>query len=115
MTRCSERQPLRLRVPDTPQIAAAHALPFLHTPAAIGWDAPHSRPQITTSVTNRMASQKRHPRPPHEPEPPPENSIEPAQGPHAARVQSNRVSASATLRRNSYFVRLRSPPSTMPE
>src|SRR5205823_15005195 len=34
--------------------------------------------------------------------------------PHSARVQSNRVSASATLRRNSYFVRLRSPLSTVP-
>ena len=34
--------------------------------------------------------------------------------PPSARVQSNRVSASATLRRNSYFVRLRSPLSTSP-
>ena len=57
MTRCSERQRLRLRVPDTPRIAAAHALPFLHTPPAIGWDAPHSRAQITTSVTNRTATE----------------------------------------------------------
>jgi hypothetical protein len=57
MTRCSERQRLRLRVPDTPRIAAAHPLPFLHTPAAIGWDAPPSRAQITTSVTNRMATE----------------------------------------------------------
>jgi hypothetical protein len=57
MTRCSERQRLRLRVPDTPRIAAAHALPFLHTPAAIGWDAPLSRAQITISVTNRTATE----------------------------------------------------------
>ena len=57
MTRCSERQRLRLRVPDTPRIAVAHALPFLRTPAAIGWDAPHSRAQITTSVTNRTPTE----------------------------------------------------------
>jgi hypothetical protein len=57
MTRCSERQRLRLRVPDTPRIAAVHPLLFLHTPAAIAWDAPHSRAQITTSVTNRTATE----------------------------------------------------------
>lgn len=57
MIRCSDRQRLRLRVPDTPRIAAADALPFLHTPAAIGWDAPHSRAQITTSVPNRTATE----------------------------------------------------------
>jgi hypothetical protein len=34
--------------------------------------------------------------------------------PHSAHVQSNRVSASATLRRNSYFVHLRSPLSIVP-
>ena len=35
-------------------------------------------------------------------------------GLHSGYVQSNRVSASATLHRNSYFVRLRSPLSTTP-
>jgi hypothetical protein len=57
MTRCSEHQRLRLRVPDTPRIAAAHALPFLQTPAAIGCDAPHSRAQITTSILSRTATE----------------------------------------------------------
>ena len=55
------------------------------------------------SSVARPQSQKRHPRPRHDPKLAPQNSIEPAQGP-SPRVQSNRVSASATLRRNSYFV-----------
>jgi len=58
MIRCSERQRLRPRVPDTPRIAVARALPFLHAPARIGWDAPQSRPQITTSLPHRIAKAK---------------------------------------------------------
>jgi hypothetical protein len=57
MIRCSERQRLRPRVPDTPRIAVARALPFLHAPARIGWHAPQSRPQITTSLPHRIAKE----------------------------------------------------------
>ena len=39
MTRWNERQRLRLRVPVTPRIVAAHTLPFSGAPARIGCDA----------------------------------------------------------------------------
>ena len=62
MTRWNERQRLRLRVPVTPRIAAAHTLPLSGAPARIACDAsaitrPNHRPRHY-----RTAAQPKAPR-----------------------------------------------------
>jgi hypothetical protein len=77
---------------------------------------PQSPVQITAlGIIALLHSKECHARQHHEPARAPEKSIEPGHALHSARVQSNRVSASAALRRNSYFVRLRSPLSITPD
>jgi hypothetical protein len=49
MTLWRDRQRLRLRVPITPQVAAALALPFSGVPARMSRDAPSIKRQITAS------------------------------------------------------------------
>jgi hypothetical protein len=75
--------------------------------APISWTAPPlCRPSRPIALSGRH----------HTANGTPEKSIEPRAPPYhrPARVQSNRVSVAATRPKNSYFVRLRSPLSTMP-
>jgi hypothetical protein len=92
-TRLNEGQRLRLRVPVTPLIAAAHTWPFSCAPARIGCDA---------SEITRPNHCARHHRTAAQPRAPPQTATTSLRG-HLARVQSNRVSASVAFRRNSYI------------
>ena len=62
MTRWNERQRLRLRVPVTPRIAAAHTLPFSGSPARIGCDASAITRPNHRARHYRTAAQPRAPR-----------------------------------------------------
>jgi DnaJ domain len=62
MTRWNERQRLRLRVPVTPRITAAHTLPFSGSPARIGSDAPPITRPNHRPRHYRTAAQPRAPR-----------------------------------------------------
>ena len=66
MTRWNERQRLRLRVPVTPRIAAAHTLPFSGAPARIACDA---------SAITRPNHRARHYRTARQPRAPRETAI----------------------------------------
>jgi hypothetical protein len=78
MTRWNERQRLRLRVPVTPRIAAAHTLPFSGAPARIGCDASAiTRPNTALGIIALPHSQERHARQHYEPARALEKSIEP--------------------------------------
>src|SRR5262245_8513500 len=77
MTRCNERQRLRLRVPVTPRIAAAHTLPFSGAPVR---NHPPKSPRSALSHcrTAKSATRDSH----HEPARAPGKSIEPGHAPH---------------------------------
>jgi Putative transposase/Transposase zinc-binding domain len=62
MTRWNERQRLRLRVPVTPQIAAAHTLPFSGAPARTACDASAITRPNHRARHYRTAAQPRAPR-----------------------------------------------------
>jgi hypothetical protein len=62
MTRGNQRQQLRLRVPVTPRMAAAHTLPFSGTPARIACDASaitrpnHRARHYRTATAHRLSN-----------------------------------------------------------